>query len=191
MIGICNGFQVLVKLGLLPFPEDMLANRQSATLADNTSGRFTDRWVSVQTGAEEESVCIWTRGLDQLGVFDLPIAHGEGRFVPRDDTVLAQLRANRQIALRYRVEAGGQDQVNGPEVNFPGNPNGSVEAIAGVCDPSGLVLGLMPHPERFVDATQHPHWTRWSPDKLNSTMAGLRFFHNAAEHVRQRMRSWV
>lgn len=177
MIGICNGFQALVKLGLLPFPQDMLENRQSVTLADNTSGRFIDRWVSLQATPANESVCIWTRGLDQMGSFDLPIAHGEGRFVPRDEAVLEQLRTGKQIALRYATEGGN--------VNFPGNPNGSVDAIAGVCDPSGLVLGLMPHPERFVDVNQHPCWTRWPAEMHSNTMVGLRFFQNAVEHVRQ------
>jgi phosphoribosylformylglycinamidine synthase subunit PurQ / glutaminase len=177
MIGICNGFQVLVKLGLLPDPA---AGRQTATLADNTSGRFIDRWVSLR--AEGDSVCIWTRGLD---VFDLPIAHGEGRFVPESEAVLAQLRAGKQIALRYATEAN-QAANGGPQAAFPGNPNGSVDDIAGVCDPSGLVLGLMPHPERHVHPTHHPCWTRRpveAVEALTQTPAGLRFFQNAVEHA--------
>lgn len=160
MIGICNGFQVLVKLGLLPDPQ---AGVQTATLADNTTGRFIDRWGRVV--AEPESVCVWTQGLER---FDLPIAHGEGRFTVADDSVLSKLRNQKQIALRY---ADGD------------NPNGSVANIAGICDPSGLVLGLMPHPERFVDPTQHPQWTRKGEDWLNQKTAGLRFFENAVQHV--------
>lgn len=160
IIGICNGFQVLVKLGLLPDPH---VGTQTTTLADNTAGRFVDRWGPLV--ANPESVCVWTRGLDQ---FDLPIAHGEGRFVVADDDVLERLQAGGQIALRY---APGE------------NPNGSVADIAGICDPSGLVLGLMPHPERFVDPTQHPQWTRKGDAWLTQTMPGLRFFQNAVEHV--------
>lgn len=163
MIGVCNGFQVLVKTGLLPFPEAGAAGRQDATLADNACGRFIDRWVSVAT--EPESVCVWTRG---LGEFQLPIAHGEGRFVPASDDVLRRLGEGRQIALRYAGD----------------NPNGSVGDIAGVCDPTGLVLGLMPHPERFTHPTNHPAWTRQGEGFLRSTPAGLRFFQNAVEHVR-------
>jgi phosphoribosylformylglycinamidine synthase I len=163
MIGPCNGFQVLVKLGLLPDPA---AARQTVTLADNTSGRFIDRWVRVEAVAE--SVCVWTRG---LAAFDLPIAHGEGRFVCGDD-VLRQLQERGQIALRYATSGGDE------------NPNGSIDAVAGICDPSGLVLGLMPHPERFIHPTNHPRWTRMGEDWLTATPVGLRFFHNAVEHVR-------
>lgn len=171
MIGICNGFQVLVKLGLLPDPT---SDVQTATLADNTSGRFIDRWVRMT--AEPQSVCIWTRGLADVTDFALPIAHGEGRFLPTNDDVLQALKQNGQIALKYAADD---------------NPNGSVEDIAGICDPSGIVLGLMPHPERFTHATNHPQWTRKSADWLNQTPAGLRFFKNAVEYVRQGSRTQV
>lgn len=163
MIGICNGFQVLVKLGLLPFPED---SAQCCTLADNTTGRFTCKWGPVEAVAE--SPCIWTQG---LGAFDLPIAHGEGRFTAPADT-LEQIKANHQVALRY---AEGQ------------NPNGSDDDIAGICDSSGVVLGLMPHPERCVTPTQHPQWTRMGEGFLQQTMPGLRLFENAVQHVRERV----
>jgi phosphoribosylformylglycinamidine synthase I len=162
MIGICNGFQVMAKMGLLPAPSE---GKQTITLADNTTGRFIDKWTPVV--ADQDSTCIWTKGMD---TFDLPIAHGEGRFVPADDDVLNQLKANRQIALRYA----------------PGhNPNGSVDDIAGICDPTGTILGLMPHPERFTDPTHHPTWTRQPEDWLTTTTAGLRFFQNAVQHVQQ------
>lgn len=161
MIGICNGFQVLVKLGLLPDPD---AGRQTATLADNTAGRFVDRWVKLETPAETR--CIWTR---DLGDFDLPIAHGEGRFVAASDDLLARWRAGGQIALQYAPDD---------------NPNGSTDHIAGVCDPSGLVFGLMPHPERYTHATHHPAWTRQAAETLSQTPAGLRLFENAVRHVR-------
>jgi phosphoribosylformylglycinamidine synthase len=164
MIGVCNGFQVLVKAGLLPFPLEHQAG-QVVTLADNTHGRFVDRWVRLNVPAD--TVCVWTRGLDAL---ELPIAHGEGRFAPAADTLLQRLREAGQIALRY----AGDD-----------NPNGSADDIAGICDPTGLVLGLMPHPERFVDAVQHPHWTRWSAQRLLDTPAGLAMFQRAVAHVRE------
>lgn len=162
MIGICNGFQVLVKLGLLPFSAQAM---QLATLADNTSGRFQDRWVPVV--ADSGSTCIWTQGLD---AFDLPIAHGEGRFVAAPE-VLAQLEAQGQIALRY---ASGR------------NPNGSEADIAGICDPTGLVFGLMPHPERFIHPTHHPAWTRQGAAFLAAPTPGQRFFDNAVQYVQQR-----
>ena len=173
MIGVCNGFQVLVKLGLLPLMEagaDGLTSAaavtsagraaQVVTLADNTSGRFLDRWVPLR--AEAESVCLWTRGIDEV---ELPIAHGEGRF-KTDGATLQALEHRGQIALRYAE-----------------NPNGSQGDVAGICDPSGCVFGLMPHPERFTDPTNHPQWTRRGPKFLHAEAAGLRFFRNAVESV--------
>lgn len=162
MIGVCNGFQVIAKMGLLPDPN---TGKQTVTLADNTCGRFIDKWVPMV--ADQDSVCIWTKGLD---TFDLPIAHGEGRVVCADDAVLEQLKANNQIALRY---APGK------------NPNGSTDDIAGICNVTGTILGLMPHPERFTDPTHHPTWTRQGDGWLTQTTAGLRFFQNAVEHVQQ------
>lgn len=162
MIGICNGFQVLVKLGLLPFAEDA---KQSVTLADNTSGRFTCKWGPVVE--DEQSVCVWTKG---LGTFELPIAHGEGRFAGPSE-VIDRLKSDGQVALRY---ADGT------------NPNGSDDDIAGICDPSGVIFGLMPHPERYVTPTQHPQWTRQGEAFLNETMPGLRIFENAVSHVQER-----
>jgi len=167
MIGICNGFQVLVKLGLLPFPESA---EQVTTLADNTSGRFTCKWGPVQEA--EGSVCVWTKG---LGSFELPIAHGEGRFSASAE-IHEQLKANGQIALRYVADT---------------NPNGSDDDIAGICDPSGVIFGLMPHPERYVTATQHPQWTRRGEGFLSEVMPGLRLFENAVQHVRERATAGV
>ena len=167
MIGICNGFQVLVKLGLLPFPAEPT---QVCTLADNTSGRFTCKWGPVVE--DESSVCIWTKG---LGAFDLPIAHGEGRFTGPAE-LINQLKSNGQVALRYAPGA---------------NPNGSDDDIAGICDPSGMIFGLMPHPERYVTATQHPQWTRQGEGFLSQTMPGLKIFENAVQHVLERKPSEV
>jgi phosphoribosylformylglycinamidine synthase subunit PurQ / glutaminase len=173
IIGICNGFQVLVKTDLLPGP---LAGQsgQTATLAHNDSGRFIDRWVHLAAPASGTSRCVWTRGLSQL---DLPIAHGEGKFIPCNDAVRKALWGNRQVALVYAQPdgspAGGQ---------APANPNGSIDDIAGVCDATGLVFGLMPHPERHVDSTQHPAWTR--TEHLPPEGQGLAVFRNAVKHVR-------
>lgn len=160
MIGICNGFQALVKMGLLPDPQ---SGEQAATLADNTCGRFIDRWVRLQS--PPESVCVWTR---RLGAIELPIAHGEGRFVAANTDLLARWKSSGQIALRY---AHGD------------NPNGSIDDIAGVCDPSGLILGLMPHPERFTHPTHHPQWTGQHAGQIEP--AGLRMFRAAVAHVSQ------
>ena len=157
IIGICNGFQALIKTGLLPgFELGDAPPAQCATLTDNTLPRFVDRWVGLR--AEPGTRCVWTRGLDR---FELPIAHGEGRFVASDE-VLDQLESAGQVALRYTD-----------------NPNGSMRDIAGVCDPTGLVFGLMPHPERFLDVTNHPGWTREAIEGA----AGRTFFQNAVEHV--------
>jgi phosphoribosylformylglycinamidine synthase len=163
VIGICNGFQVLLKSGLLGDfnPADAVdPPAQKTTLTDNTNPRFVDRWVGLRS--DPASQCIWTR---DLGEFDLPIAHGEGRFVA-EATVLDQLEANGQVALRYTD-----------------NPNGSDRDIAGLCDPSGLVLGLMPHPERFVHRTHHPQWTRRD---IAEPTPGLRFFINAVQYAASR-----
>jgi len=147
VLGICNGFQVMIKAGLLPWGkvDGKTANRD-ATLAWNDSGRFEDRWIHLRGDSDR---CVF---LPAGQVIALPIAHGEGKFIPADQAVLEKLRANGQIALRYV----GDDGRPGP---YPINPNGSVDDVAGLCDASGRVMGLMPHPERFVDITQHPRWT--------------------------------
>ena len=171
VIGICNGFQVLVKTNLLP---GSVGGRtgQTCTLAHNDSGRFIDRWVNL---APRPSKCIWTANLPP--VIELPIAHGEGKFVPASGAVRQALWDGGQIALTYARPDGSA--ANGTE---PFNPNGSTDDIAGVCDASGLVFGLMPHPERYVDPLQHPAWTRQQPRPKQGH--GLQFFANAVQHVR-------
>jgi phosphoribosylformylglycinamidine synthase len=161
VIGICNGFQVLVKTDLLPGP---LAGRtgQTATLAHNDSGRFTDRWIQL-AAPPGPGKCIWTGALEAL---ELPVAHGEGKFIPATENIRRAMWQNGQVALVY---------ANGS------NPNGSVDDIAGVCDSTGLVLGLMPHPERYVEPFQHPAWTSQKP--LPEVGAGLRIFQNAVRHL--------
>ena len=160
MIGICNGFQALLKMGLLP---DSKATGQAATLTTNRGGRFVDRWVGL--AVPRQSCCIWTQG---LGSLQLPIAHAEGRFDTADSQLPQRLEASGQVALRY--EAGG-------------NPNGSRGDIAGICDPSGLVLGLMPHPERYTDPWHHPTWTRCGKGQPKVQTTGLCLFRNALRYV--------
>lgn len=169
IIGICNGFQVLVKTDLLPGP---LAGEsgQTATLAHNDCGRFIDRWVHL---ASRGGRCIWTAGIERL---ELPIAHGEGKFVPRSESIRRALWDNGQVALVYTRPDGSSAKDVAPD-----NPNGSTDDIAGVCDASGLVFGLMPHPERHVDALQHPAWSRKHP--LPPCGEGLRIFINAVNHT--------
>lgn len=161
VIGICNGFQVLVRTNFLPGP---LAGRtgQTATLTHNSGGQFLDRWVTLLSQGRK---CIWTNG---LGKIELPIAHGEGRFVPADESVRKALHENDQVALKYLYE----------------NPNGSVDDIAGVCDASGLVFGLMPHPERHVSPLQHYNWAG-GPDLPDREIPGdgLAVFENAVKFV--------
>jgi phosphoribosylformylglycinamidine synthase len=170
IIGICNGFQVLVKTDLLPGP---LAGRtgQTCTLTNNDNGRFIDRWVHL---ASRSKKCIWTAGLAPL---ELPIAHGEGKFVPADESVRKALQANDQIALVY-THADGTPAAG----RSPDNPNGSTDDIAGVCDSTGLVFGLMPHPERHITPLQHPAWTSREIDP-DSDGPGLRIFRNAFAYV--------
>jgi phosphoribosylformylglycinamidine synthase I len=170
VIGICNGFQVLIKTDLLPGP---IADRsgQTATLTNNDCGSLVDRWIRL---APRSRKCIWTTGLQPL---DLPIAHGEGKFVPADDSVRQALWKEDQVALVY---VKSDDQIAGGQ--FPDNPNGSVDDIAGVCDASGLVLGLMPHPERYIEPFQHPAWTTHHP--LPTVGRGLKVFENAVRHAR-------
>jgi len=148
ILGICNGFQVMMKSGLLPWGRiDPARAHRDATLGWNDSGRFEDRWVHLRC---DSGKCVF---LPKGEIIALPIAHGEGKFVPRDAGVLDKLRQDEQIAVRY-VDADGNPG------GYPINPNGSVEDIAGICDPSGRAMGLMPHPERFIEITHHPRWTR-------------------------------
>lgn len=158
VLGICNGFQVLVKTGFIVEPDDQ---GLCATLTWNDSGRFIDRWVRLKTSSEQ---CVFLQGIEELY---LPIAHAEGKFVARNDQILDQMDSAGQLALRY--ESNGTSD----------NPNGSSRDIAGVCDSTGRVFGLMPHPERHVLATQHPRWTR---EGLNDCPDGRGIFENAAKY---------
>ncbi|NJN19628.1 MAG: phosphoribosylformylglycinamidine synthase I [Oscillochloris sp.] len=167
VIGICNGFQVLVKAGVLPGWQDGAA-RPAVTLTDNHSGRFECRWVQLQ--ADASSPCIFTRTISQP--IEVPVAHGEGRIAVSDDAALARLRSAGLIALRYHSPAGS--------AAYPANPNGSVDAIAGLTNPAGNVLGLMPHPENAILPHQHPRWTREAPRQEGDGMA---IFRNAVQYA--------
>ena len=173
IIGICNGFQIMVKLGLLPaFGEKYFV--QDVTLTFNDSGRFEDRWVNLKVNSA--SKCIFTRGIDKI---DLPIRHGEGKFIVRDAITLQQLKENSQIVLQYA------DENCVPTMSYPQNPNGSIEGIAGICNASGRVFGLMPHPEAHTFFFNHPNWTRIREQhqrqglKIPEEGAGLKVFKNA------------
>ncbi|MBI2194620.1 MAG: phosphoribosylformylglycinamidine synthase I [Planctomycetes bacterium] len=167
VLGICNGFQVMVKMGLLPGPFTPSAAQQ-VTLTFNDSGKFEDRWVHLQVCSR---TCVFTRGLAHLY---LPVAHGEGKFVAPGDPALDDLDARQQVAFRYVNE-------NLQPAGYPHNPNGSQRAIAGLCDPTGRVLGLMPHPERHFLPTQHPRWTR---EGLRPEGDGAAIFRNAVAYFR-------
>jgi phosphoribosylformylglycinamidine synthase len=161
VLGICNGFQVLLQTGLLL--ADPATSAPQASLAHNESGRFVDRWVRLRCAP---GPCVFLRGLGDL---ELPVAHGEGRFVLRSPALLESLRAAGQLPLTYAADADGR----------PTNPNGAMGDVAGACDPSGRIFGLMPHPERFIDATQHPAWNgRLDPAAPG---AGLALFANAVK----------
>ncbi len=174
MICPCNGFQIAVQAGLLPGPLDATdlwpasAAQATVALANNAAGRFEDRWTAVEI--PRDTVCVWTRGVQCQSPDDmLPNAHGEGRFVA-PASVVTRLEAGGQVAIRY-----------GANANF----NGSAASIAGICDPSGLVFGLMPHPERFTRWTQHPQWTRVDAADRNRDPLGLRMFKSAVRWVRE------
>jgi phosphoribosylformylglycinamidine synthase len=166
ILGICNGFQVLIKSGVL-LADD--AQGTPATLMLNDSGRYEDRWVRTIVDGEK---CVFLRGIRQL---ELPVAHAEGKFVARSAADLQALAAAGQWALRY------EGRRSGDRVLYPDNPNGSQANVAGICDETGRVFGLMPHPERNIAPTHHPQWTRRSPVEAGD---GLQIFANAVDFFR-------
>lgn len=155
ILGICNGFQILVKSGIL-VDDDPATGLPPVTLTWNDSGRYQDRWVRLRRSSDR---CVFFAGIESMY---LPIAHAEGKFVPRSEQTLAQLDAAGQLALRYE-----------------GNPNGAIADVAGICDSTGRVCGLMPHPERHIDPTQHPRWTRGEAGHVGD---GLKIFQNAVAY---------
>ena len=183
IIGICNGFQALVKTGLLPGPESAslepdLIQRASLTL--NNTGRYEDRWVTLEF--DSESPCIWTKGIQRI---ECPVRHGEGRFVMPTDADLDCLSSNHQLTVRYvdpLTESGSG--LSDDLLPFPLSPNGSMRNIAGICDPTGLVFGLMPHPEAFYTMWLHPEHTSMNLGDDQWEGSGLQIFRNAVEYVR-------
>ena len=188
IIGICNGFQVLVKTGLLPGPEtdrspDFL---QRGSLTLNDSGRYEDRWVTLEFNPE--SPCIWTKGMVRI---ECPVRHGEGKYVTPRSEDLDRLSEHHQLTVRYvdpstPVGAGITDE----PLPYPLSPNGSMRNIAGICDASGLVFGLMPHPEAIYARWLHPEHTRHATSDTDGMDGwegqGLQIFRNAVEYVNQR-----
>jgi phosphoribosylformylglycinamidine synthase len=175
VIGICNGFQVLIKMGLLPGINGTQPSsneyRQEFTLTYNDSNKFEDRWVYLKSFSDK-SVFI-----DNDCMLYIPIAHAEGKFVADNGGELENLGKSGQIIFKY-VDKDGNI------ANYPWNPNGSLENIAGICDSTGRVLGMMPHPERYIEPTQHPRWTR---EGLKAEGDGIAIFRNAVNYVKEKM----
>jgi len=169
ILGICNGLQVLMKSGIL-----LLSDSQKgppATLTWNDSGKFEDRWVRLNVCGDKS---VFLKGIEAMY---LPIAHAEGKFVPRDTEALGELESGGQLVLRYRpLTDGASGSASAP---YPDNPNGSVANTAGVSDTTGRVLGLMPHPERHIAPTHHPRWTRGEAGEVGD---GMKVFTNAVEY---------
>ncbi len=171
ILGICNGFQLLVKMGLLPGGEYL--GQRVATLTYNDSGRFEDRWVNLRV--EKNTPCIFLTGIEELY---LPVRHGEGKFLVKEEEILKKLEVSKQLALRYIHPQTGE-----PTLEYPYNPNGSPLGVAGICDPTGRIFGLMPHPEAFNHYTNHPRWTA-----IREKIAqGLLIFQNAVHWVRNNL----
>jgi len=159
ILGICNGFQVLVKAGLLP----------DVTLTLNDSARFEDRWTYLLK--KENTRCVWTKNVKYMSY--LPVAHAEGKFMARTKKVLETLYKRGQIVFKY-VDKDGVPS------GYPANPNGSIDDIAGICDTTGRILGMMPHPERFMTRTQHPRWMRQDVQEEGD---GLALFRSGVDYI--------
>ncbi len=177
VIGICNGFQTIVNLGLLPgFDNDY--KTRSVALTYNDCGNFRDDWVNLKINPK--SPCIFTKGIKQI---ELPVRHGEGKFYSDESTIL-HLMENNQVALQYADHEG-----KFAELRFPFNPNGSVHDIAGICDSTGRVFGLMPHPEAFNHPINHPDWfrnrektSRQGEAVSKTPPTGIQMFQNAVDY---------
>ena len=170
VIGICNGFQVLVKTGLLPDARFSSAIERKATLTFNDSHKFECRWVRLK--AAENTKCVFAEPGEEI---EVPVAHGEGKFVCRTPEILQELIDNGQVVYRYATE-------DGSEPVYPQDPNGSDEHIAGICDATGRVFGLMPHPERHVFSYQHPRAQR---EERTGEGEGIRLFHRAVQYCKE------
>lgn len=171
VMGVCNGFQLMVKMGMLPALDGQFV--QTCTLTHNDGGRFEDRWSWLTV--DPASPCVFTRGLERLY---LPVRHGEGKFVASSEALLQQLEERNLCVVKYA------DAELNPTMRYPDNPNGSSNAIAGICDPTGRLFGLMPHPEAYVHYTHHPRWTR---EKLPEEGMGLWLYQNAVRFIREEL----
>ncbi|MDP2928495.1 MAG: phosphoribosylformylglycinamidine synthase I [Candidatus Omnitrophota bacterium] len=176
IIGICNGFQILVKSGLLPNLSGDFKTIET-TLTLNDSAKFEDRWVYLKKSKEQRAKgkCIWTQNLPDI--IYLPVAHGEGKFIPGDKKILTELKREGLVVFEYADEKGKSG-------GFPHNPNGSVENIAGICDKTGRIFGLMPHPERHISYLQHPRWTR---GKNRGRGDGFAIFKNGVDFAKKHL----
>jgi phosphoribosylformylglycinamidine (FGAM) synthase-like amidotransferase family enzyme len=170
ILGICNGFQLMAKLGLVPALEGGYG-KQEVTLTFNDSGRFEDRWVHLQVNTH--SPCVFTKGLERVY---LPVRHGEGKFLAASPSITKQLTRMGLICLHYADE-----EYREATMEYPLNPNGSVEGVAGICDETGRLFGIMPHPEAYLHRTHHPRWTR---EDLPEEGPGVAFFRNAVDYIR-------
>jgi len=185
VLGICNGMQVMMRLGILTDQladdtagdDDDLSSAESApaTLTWNRHGRYEARWVHL--AVEPDTQCVFLRGIEQMY---LPIAHAEGNFVAASDEILATLKAQGRLPLRYSEQGKTASPMTDDPLEFPLNPNGAQGNVAGVCDRSGRVFGMMPHPERYIDPTQHPFWTRL--DNPGTEGQGMAIFRNAVNY---------
>ena len=172
VLGVCNGFQVLVESGI--FEPDRAPEERSIALYANASNHYECRWVELEAG---DTACPWLTAGERM---PCPVAHAEGRFVVRDGAALERLRERRQLALTYVVEEGPGFDGTGFD-GYPANPNGSVAHVAGLCDPTGRVLGLMPHPERNLDPWSGPAWTRRPAGDRRAGGEGLAFYRRMVE----------
>jgi phosphoribosylformylglycinamidine synthase I len=172
IIGICNGFQVMVKAGLLP-GFNGISDVQETTIYTNDSGKFECRWVYLKH--IDNGKCVFTRNIKD--VMYLPIAHGEGKFTTVDRHTLDALEAGNQVVFKY-VDTEGK------YAGYPWNPNGSDRHIAGICDATGRIFGMMPHPERYLSKYNHPRWTR---EELQEEGDGVAIFRNAVEYAEREL----
>jgi phosphoribosylformylglycinamidine synthase I len=179
VIGICNGFQVLVKMGLLPGDEEVEL-KQTASLTLNDTGHYEDRWVTLEFDAE--SPCVWTQGLTRIRV---PVRHGEGKFVTTTDANLDDWAENGQLVVRYVDPTTDYPSAGDEQLEFPICPNASMRNIAGVCDPTGRVFGLMPHPEANHSTWLGATWTRENIE--HGEGEGMAIFHNAVAFARDNL----
>ncbi|OOP56461.1 MAG: phosphoribosylformylglycinamidine synthase I [Candidatus Brocadia carolinensis] len=170
ILGICNGFQTLTKAGFLP---SFHMHGQEATLTFNDSNKFEARWVYLKVCSSKSA---FIKDSD-VAILYLPVAHGEGKYIARNEPVMNTILTNHQVIFQYVNDRG-------EEAGYPWNPAGSIQNIAGVCDPTGQVLGMMPHPERHVEPTQHPRWTR---SGLKEWGDGFLIFRNAVQYVKNNL----